>query len=211
MSDKRAKYIILASIIFASIVGISQAQGLFELNDATPITPSTSFGYLGHVSVVLKDSNGIIKAYQQSDNIVVNRGRDCAADLTFDTGLIGDCEFVEWMAIGSSSKDIANTQTNLIDKTTNGNVELFEADRANPPLTKPAVGGAASVITYDKTFTILAADSGETIHETGLFDGESDAFANMFARSVFFLPVPVTTDDQLTVRWTITTVGVNLI
>ena len=94
MSDRRAKYIILAAIVFAGIVGVSQGQGLFDLTDAKPITTTSSLGYLGHVTAIVKDSDGNIKSYHQADNTVVRIGRDCAADLVFGTSLGSDCTFV---------------------------------------------------------------------------------------------------------------------
>ncbi len=210
MSDRRVKYIILASIIFVGIVGISQGQELFELNDVIPVTPTTSFGYLGHVSFILKDPDGNIKAYRQADNTVVDTGRDCAADLVFDTGIIGNCSMVKFMAIGTSTAPIMFSNTNLFDKTTNGNLELFTGEIQPFPDSKPAGSGDNSVLEYQKVFIILAADSGETVGEAGLFDSATEGTANMFARSVFTNPAPVTTDDQLTIRWVITTVGINI-
>jgi len=204
MSDRRVKYIILASIIFVGIVGISQGQGLFELNDAKTIIPNTSFGYFGHVTAVLKDSDGNIKSYMQADNIVGSVGRNCAADLVFDTGIGTDCAMVKFIAIGSSDMSFVFTQTNLFDKTTNGNVELLQSDVIGG-LTDDADGGGDAILTYDKVFIILEADSTESIGETGLFDSASLEDANMFARSTFTPPFPVTTDDELIIRWSIIT------
>ncbi len=206
MSDRRAKYIILASIIFVGIVGVSQGQGLFELNDANSSTPATSYGYLGHVTATLRDSDGNIKAYEQGDNTVVDSGRNCASDILFATGLGSECMMVKFIAIGSSDATIMFDQTNLVAKTTNGNIPLLTAD-INVGLNTVAFGGSAAVLVYDKAITILAADSGEGIGETGLFDSANEGTANMFARHTF-PSIAVTTDDELTIRWTITTVGV---
>ena len=205
MSDRRVKYIILASVIFVGIVGISQGQGLFELNDVNTTTPTASLGYIGHVSVFLKDSDGNIKAYRQGDNTVVNAGRDCASSLLFDTGLGVDCMMVRFMAIGSSDTSVFLTQTALLDQTENGKVFLsLTGDTVNP--TDPAFGGTLAVINFEKKFIILEADSGEQIAETGLFDNSATTTGNMFARHVF-PGIMVTTDDELTIGWRIETVG----
>ena len=198
MSDRRVKYIILASVIFVGIVGISQGQGLFELMDVNHIAPTTtSFGYLGHVSAVLKDSDGNIKAYIQADNTVVNRGRDCAADLVFDTGILEDCGLVKFISIGSSTASILPLNTALGDETTNGKTDLLVTDIT---VTMTGISGNDATLDYQKTFTILVGDSGETIGETGLFDADD----NMFARAVFIPPIPVTTDDKITLQWELT-------
>ena len=204
MSDRRVKYIILASIIFVGIVGMSQGQGLFELNDVNSSTPATSYGYLGHVTATLRDSDGNIKAYEQGDNVVFDRGRDCAADLVFDTGLGTDCAMVRFIAIGSSDSSFVFTQTNLFDKTTNGNVELLTSD-INGMLTDDAGAGGDAVLTYDKIFIISSEDSPGELGETGLFDSSTESTANMFARAVFLPSFPVTEGDELNIRWTITT------
>ncbi len=194
MSDRRVKYIILASIIFVGIVGISQGQGLFELNDVNTITPTASLGYLGHVSVFLKDSDGNIKAYRQGDNTVVHAGRDCAADLVFGTDLGSDCGLVDRMAIGSSGASIGPTNTQLFDEATNGK-ELITSTEFT--LFTTASGGNNPNFHIVKIFTILAGDSGETMREAGLFDGSD----NLFART-FIGPVAVTTGYKLTIDWT---------
>jgi len=210
MSDRRAKYIILASIIFVGIVGISQGQGLFELTDVKPSSTTSSFGYLGHVSVVLKDSDGNIKMYKQVDNTVVRIGRDCAANLVFDAGIVpigaaggGECDLMTLMAIGSSTRPVDTMDTGLFDKTTNGNIQLTVANTiTDGSKTFPADSGGDARLTVIKTFTILEADSPGIIGETGMFDVNN----NMFARTVF--PgggIPVTTDDKLTIEWTLQT------
>jgi len=207
MSDRRAKYIILASIIFVGIVGISHGQGLFELTDVKPSASTTSLGYAGHVSIVLQDSDGNIKLYKQQDNTVVRVGRDCAANLVFNAGItpIGvpafdDCELMIFMAIGSGSAPVDTMDTGLFDKTTNGNILLTIANTSTDPLkTFAAVAGNDATLTVLRTFTILEADSGESIAETGMFDENN----NMFARTALFPPIPVTTDDKLTIEWTL--------
>ena len=207
MSDRRVKYIILASIIFVGIVGISQGQGLFELNDVNIASPGSSLGYLGHVSVFLKDSDGNIKAYRQGDNTVVHAGRDCASSILFGTTLGVDCMQVKFMAIGSSDTSVFLTQTSLIDQTENGKVLLSIPADLDPALTTTgAFGGTLAVINYKKSFIILEGDSGEKIGETGLFDNSATTTGNMFARHVF-PAFSVTEGDEVTIGWRIETVG----
>jgi len=197
MSDRRAKYIILTSVIIVGILGISQAQGLFELTNEKHVLPNTSFGFLGHVTAVVKDSNGNIKSYQQADNTVVNRGRDCAADRIFDTAIIGNCEIVKFMSIGTSTASVLPLNLALADETTNGKTELLVGDIV---LSMTAIGGNDATIDYQRTFTILAGDSGERLSETGLFDSND----NMFARATFIPSIPVTTDDEVLIQWELT-------
>ncbi len=181
-------------VAFVGIFGASQA-GMFALMDANPTTATTTMRYLGHVTAVVSDSNGNIKAYFQTDNLIVDHGRSCTADLVFGTSLRGfTCTIVNVMAIGSSSTPVDATDDDLVDKTTNGNVgsialtDLFEAT-GDPP-------NDDVMFTLSNTFIIDALDSGKSIGEAGLFDSGG----NMFARTLIG-PFPVTTDDKITVNW----------
>jgi len=201
MSDRRVKYIILASIIFVGIVGISQGQGLFELNDAKTIIPKTGLGYLGHVSVFLKDPDGNIKGYYQGDNLVLDRGVNCGSDLVFDTVFVSaTCNFVKYMAIGSSTGQVLGVQTDLLDKTANGN-ELAALSGVVSSETNNPFFSADLVLS--NTFFIDPADNGEAIGEAGLFDSSETGTANIFARTLIGPFTMVTSGSQVTVIWTI--------
>ena len=192
MSDKRAIIALVVVVAFAGIFGASQA-GMFALTDANLTTTATTMRYLGHVTAVVYDSNGNIKSYFQTDNKVVNSGRNCASDLVFGTGIDTDCEFVDHMAIGKATTSVFSTDTDLGDKTSNGNEGPL-----TPTSTTVGNKGADALLTYTNTFEILLADSPLTIAETGLFDVNN----NMFARSPLG-PIPVTTGDKITVAWNV--------
>jgi len=183
-------------VAFAGIFGASQA-GMFALTDANPTT-ATTMRYLGHVTAVVSDSNGNIKSYFQTDNIIVDDGRNCAVDRVFGTNFRGSaCTIVNKMAIGSSSTAVVATDSILVDETENvkeGTTSsgVSAATGVNPPADDV-------MFTLSSTFTILLLDSGESISETGLFDSED----NMFARALIG-PFPVTTGDIITVNWDFT-------
>jgi len=192
-------YIILASIIFVGIVGISHGQGLFELNDVKHIAPKMTLGYSGHVTAILKNSDGTIIGYQQSDNDVMDRGVNCSSDRVFDTTFApGPCNIVRYMAIGSSSINADATQLNLFDKLENGNelALLTGVFGAN-------TGNVSPDLMLINTFTILAADNGDAVAEAGLFDSSSTSTANMFARVNIGPFTMVSTDSQVQIVWTI--------
>lgn len=76
-------------------------------------------GMLGHVEYKLLDEGGNIKAYMQNDNIVVETGKDCAAELLF--GDPGDAFFTKcgatpgvfnYIGIGNGSSNTAIAVTN---------------------------------------------------------------------------------------------------
>jgi len=199
MSDRRVKYIILASIIFVGIVGISQGQGLFELNDANTIIPRTGLGYLGHVTVFLKDPDGNIQGYYQGDNLVLDRGVNCGTDIVFETTFVtGTCNFVRFMGIGSSTVAVDGMETDLLDKTANGNELAFLSNTVAALLP-----GSSADLVLSNTFFIDPADNGEAIGEAGLFDSSETATANIFARTLIGPFTMVTSGSQVTVIWTI--------
>jgi len=207
MSDRRVKYIILASIIFVGIVGISQGQGLFELNNVNSFTPTSSLAYAGHVTVFLKDSGGNIQGYYQTDNILMDKGVNCGMDLVFDSTFAGNtCDIVRFMAIGGSSVSPDPQQTDLFDKTTNGNelatlTAIFSAADPSPP--ESDSDDIAVDLILENSFTILAADGGMAIGEAGLFDGTSTSTSNIFARTVIGPFSMVSTGSIVDVIWTI--------
>ena len=193
MSDKRA-IVLVVVVVFAGIFGASQA-GMFALMDANPTTAATTMRYLGHVTTVVSDSNGNIKAYFQTDNEVVNSGRNCATNLVFGTTIGGSpaCTFVDRMAIGTSSASLDIKKTALVDETDNGKTTALTAT-----VITVALGGVHPVFEYTNTFDIQSGDNGESVGETGLFDSAD----HMFARTLIG-PVPVQTDDKITVTWTL--------
>jgi len=193
MSDKRAEYAVGVVIVLVGIFGASQA-GMFALTDANLTTTTTTMRFLGHVTAVVYDSNGNIKSYFQTDNIVVDDGRNCAADLVFGTTFhTSTCTVVDKMAIGKSSTVLDPTDTKLFSKTDNFNEDVIITD-----LVAATGTGLLDDVMFklSNTFIILSADSGSSISETGLFDSEG----NMFARTLIG-PIGVTAGDKITVNW----------
>ena len=177
-------------VAFAGIFGASQAE-MFALMDANPTTAATTMRYLGHVTAVVSDSNGNIKSYFQTDNEVVNSGRNCATNLVFGTTIGTTCTTVDRMAIGTSSASLDIKKTALVDETDNGKTTALTAT-----VITVALGGVHPVFEYTNTFTIQSGDNGKSVGETGLFDSAN----HMFARTLIG-PVPVQTDDKITVTW----------
>jgi len=158
---------------------------------------SESSGMLGHIELVAKDSDGNIKAYRQTDNIIVNVGKSCAAIHIFGvptgsngTGTACGGQLVNpfnLMAIGTSTTAAQATDTALVaqvgSRVNNGTMTLINST-ANAPY----------VILQD-TFRPNAA-----IAEAGIFDSATGG--HMFARQQF-TPISLGATDTLTVTWRI--------
>lgn len=91
---KRITSIVLFASIFAVAVGTLGLSG----NSATLMISAAAqtpeeVGMLGHVEYKLMDEFGDIKAYMQNDNVVVQDGKDCAAQNIFTNsqGQVGNC------------------------------------------------------------------------------------------------------------------------
>ena len=194
MSDKRAIIALVVVVAFAGIFGASQA-GMFALADANLTTTTATMRYLGHVTAVVYDSNGNIKSYFQTDNLIVDDGRNCATDLVFGTSFhTASCTIVDKMAIGKSSTPVdPETDTALGSETANGKEGLTIKDL----VAATGTGLLDDVMfTLSNTFIIQSADSGQSIGETGLFDSSG----NLFARTLIG-PVGVSTGDKVTINW----------
>ena len=70
-----------------SLIAIS-AGVTYALTQTIIAQPSSKLGesgafMMGHITAVVRDDNGVIKAYRQADNAIVNRGLESLADQLF--------------------------------------------------------------------------------------------------------------------------------
>jgi len=203
MSDKRATY-----AIGAVLVGLALVFGLMTaVPTSTNTVYSTALGIAGHAEVVLKDTDGNIKAYQQSDNVIVINGQDCAADLLFgfegtgtglcDSGEGNEAQF-RFIAIGEGTSTETDDNTSLDSElsTLTRTGTLSESAAA----TKGA-GGTGAMKTIVGTFT-LTGDT--TVSEVGLFDTTTSNSAEMFSHIYLGTPISAGDGDTITITYKIT-------
>ena len=195
MSDKRATYVIGAvAAALALTLGLITAVPASS-NIAVNTTP---FNMVGHAEVVLKDSDGYVKAYRQSDNVVVLNGQNCSADLLFGVFEAGglcdgaEAEFTD-IRIGSDTNDpAAATDTQLTaDLGFTGTGELISED--------PATTNTGAIKTIEGTFVLTGAT---TVGEVGLFDAPGLG-SDMFSRISLSTPITAGTDDTVTITYEI--------
>ena len=187
---------------------------------------------IGHVTYELRGADGNIKHYSQSDNVIVDRGTDCAATAIFDTDdalcpLAGNGGFA-FIAIGNATGLTSTTPlSSTVDialLTTDGGFVNFgdpnfpnagdEIDRsvyidASITEANSAIGDVTTVSIASPQFQFLdLGPSGTVITQSGLFDSGTLRTDNMFSAK----DVPGTTGsglavsnaDTLSVTWTIT-------
>ena len=182
-------------VLFAGVLAV--AMGTITLNgiSATPLmtvgTQQTNdiVGMLGHVEYAVRDNEGFMKAYKQTDNIVVETGKDCVARLVFenstDPGKCNNENEFQHIAIGNftvTGSAVNATMTHLDD----GNSALADcaesgsssgAEMSRKTVTvafQSATGGTGTVVTLDtsvgNTAFTFDQDNATTVFQSGVFD-----------------------------------------
>lgn len=167
-----------------------------EKSDAASIT--------GHIIVTAYDADGNIKAYRQTDNLIVDSGKNCAPVLLFGATSPTSCysanavgSAYNIIAVSTITTDPAATDTALTGQiTTNG---LAKAAASSVTVTIPALLGTStsSETTLTKAFSVTGSS---TVGSAGLLN--NDATVKMFAGKSF-TPISVINGDTLTVTWKI--------
>jgi len=112
---KRITSIVLFASIFAVAAGTLGFSGISTTSLMTSAVPQTqeNFGMLGHVEYLVLDEMGNIKAYMQNDNVVVETGKDCAAQNIFGIlfpvgGCITGAGDFTYIGIGNGTVDASS-------------------------------------------------------------------------------------------------------
>ena len=208
-------FALVASGLVGSNLLSAQPSGLVA-QDTTP--SSDGMKITGHVTTFATDANGQIKAYRQTDNLVVNVGKDCVTRLLFGgapgtgrglgTGTstcIGGLNS-PWtvIAVGNRSATVtpATTDHRLVNEpngTNNGlNRQLGTVSYTN------ATGSASSSTVIQTTFGPLSGLSagGTQVTESGLFNSTTITASGLFAHQAIS-SIALNNGDSLTIKWTI--------
>ena len=201
MNTKLLVPFIVAVVAISGILLSTSSIG--PSSQASKLSDSPMF--LGHIELVAKDTNGNIKAYRQTDNLVVNTGKSCAAVAIFGLptngsqttacGGVSTNKFTQ-IAIGVATAAPAAGDLALGSQTggraTNGTYSLVNG-------TTGALGASATNPFYSiqTTFHPTAVN----IAEAGIFDAGTNG--HMFAHQQF-TAISLAASDTLTVTWRIT-------
>ncbi|HXW02887.1 MAG TPA: hypothetical protein VD651_01305 [Nitrosarchaeum sp.] len=189
---KNIAFVMLSVAVIASSGTYAALQNV----QATTAPVQTESGaVMGHVEVVVTDADGNIKAYRQSDNAILDAGKDAIADEIFATALsaatTADFTYIEVDTDGTAA---AETQTALIGVATCARVQ------DTTPTGNSATNGEVSIV-IDATFAGSGSGCAATFQEAGLFNASTSG--DMMARNTF-TSVTLTTADSLAITWTIT-------
>jgi len=167
---------------------------------------------IGHVTYEVRGMDGQIKHYFQSDNVITNKGKDCAAVAIFGTGVPTDCEnpgIFAYIAIGNSTDAIEPPPVGEIalDTSADNGGEMDRSGLIVADIAPATVGGTVVSIATATPFEFKYLGSPTKVTQSGLFDDGADESGNMFSiRNIS--PgtggLEVTNADTLSVTWTIT-------
>ena len=187
--------------IAVGMVGINEVSANpLAVSDSAKSNSGEKSTFLGHIIVTVRDQEGNIKAYRQTDNIVTAGGHNCAANLLFGTAFAnctGPATF-QYIGLTNATFTPAAGDTTITNEQVNGGMQrqagTISAAQVATSGTNSAIAQIAKTFTYSGT-------SSRTVSGSGLFDASSAG--NMFADHTFST-VTLNTNDQLTVQWQIT-------
>lgn len=206
---------LILGVSLAVVAGLfgSTIFGVSDSNNSAQTSASASGLITGHVTTTLRDADGNIKEYRQSDNTIVNNGENCVAKMLFGssptvagtsvcTGSITDG--FRYVGIGNYTTAVNGTNTTLGNEysSAKGVASLARGGAATVTMTNStgATGSSASVL-ISKQFTSSQA-AAQIVQESALFNSTSVASGGMFARQTFS-SITMNNGDSLTVAWTV--------
>ena len=213
---KNAKNIgMLTAVVFAiGMVGFNLSDGTIALQNDAPASTMEAASIMGHMEIIHTDVDGNIISYQQTDNAIVNEGRNCVAVLLF--GPLGNttCDdqspgiyTVVGIGNGTLPSGGDTTQSDL-------GTEIADNNMARADATVTVSQQSASVATSDPAVARVSAQftwlgfTTNTVNQAGLFNQTTTgATSGTFALKDFPSAVAMNTNDQLTVNWDITIDG----
>lgn len=186
-------------VLFAAIAAVAMTTiGLTGVS-ASPLMvaslPQSEEGMvmLGHVEYTVFGADGLVKAYNQADNLVVADGKDCVANRVFGiTPAAGLCGHsgngaMTYIAIGNDTSVAVATSEQQLSSSSPGNCASTSVDGemarklVTPTIQTGATGSAGTIVTLEvaNPFTFSgssnATGSGTTIHQSGIFNADQVA------------------------------------
>jgi hypothetical protein len=199
----------LAMILIGVVV--MSTSGVYSLTQSAQTQTSSGTTeqplILGHIEAIVKDPNGNIKAYRQTDNLVVTNGLNATVNQLFANSLQPTTNAAvskfNWVGVGTSSTAAAYQQIDL---------QAVRGSHHSGTVTQIALGsggtgsgmGAQIVANWGAGILANSSSTSTTINEAALFDGNANATSNIYARQVISPGISMGTADTLQVTWKIT-------
>ena len=164
-------------------------------------------GLMGHVILEAKDSQGHIKAYRQTDNLIFNGGANCIGKLVFGTtsnvtNALGGCNTFHYLAVGTNattpvvgSRNFASFLTELTG------TSRVDAAGTNLGVTNSTGSGAAAAAVSSIGNTVTIGATGGSVTTVGLADTVTSNAGDLFSRVQLGSPIAVNPADTIKVTW----------
>ena len=198
--------------MLVAIVAVASG-GFFTLVEqdiqATPSGTSEQGRIMGHVTLVLTDEDGNVKAYRQTDNAVHDDGFNQIIDDAFGTSACVGCEVTtanfDIIGIGTGSPGATSTNdlgtpaatATLCDRIADQTGANSVTDSFLVTISASFGGGTSTADRDDASCQVA-------VTEAGLFNNAADATGQMFAAQGFSAINIASATDELTVTWELT-------
>lgn len=194
------------TVIVAVSAGMLGSFGIFTIDsgvDNASSTSTESANLKGHIVLVVKDSEGNIKEYQQTDNIVTAAGKECVMEKLWGVATACPASIGTFTGIALSSAtfaEVASTANEIAVSAIEGLLSGNGFDRTQGGVTNSVdpTGLTNGIVTVSHTFTAGIAQS---VVSAALFETTG---STVFAAKAFDSTVDLASSDTLTVTWNIT-------
>ena len=186
----------ISIIVIVGVFGFLLGSfGIISSNTDTSLQTDSVFA-VGHLQLILKDADGSITQYIQTDNLILDSGFNTMADLVFsgiDFNTGGLDQQFNILALGNSSQTETEGDTGLIETHIDcpGTIATITGN--------PSSGGSGTLVILNVTFNGSDGCTGtflEAVIQNDLTDGEA------LSRQVFS-PITLEDNDSLGVEWII--------
>jgi hypothetical protein len=201
---------VLMGIVAMSTGGVyalTQEMQTTESTQATTTVGQEMPVILGHLQIVAKDKDGNIKAYRQTDNVVVSNGINETINYLFGTGTqtVTDATAgnFKYVGVGTSATAVSYKDLALGSQQSSKQLGTVTAITANGGTGM----GAQIAATWAAGKLNNNTGSPVNIQEAGLFDNPTNstngAASNMYSHQTFSA-IAINSGDSLSVTWKIT-------
>ena len=212
---------LILGVSLAVVAGLfgSTIFGITDSNNSAQTSASATGLITGHVITTLRDSDGNIKEYRQSDNLIVNQGENCVLKMLFSgSGGSGTGTNVcvgqntagfRIIQLGNSSQTVQSSDYKLGGpyNATSGVPSLVPKVATTVTWTNSTGSGSGTTAQAVLAATFTSTQTAQqTVSESGLFNSTDDSTNALFARQTF-TGISMNNGDSLTVQWTINVGG----
>lgn len=193
------------------MIGVNIADGTFTVSDKTSDVYQETGMFSGHLEIIHTDADGNILTYLQTDNAIISKGENCAAQDLFGgtaggtgaTSCPSDPGIFDVIALTNTAAAGVDALT-LTGELTGSGLDRLAASSVAATTTAAGLG-VDNITRLSVTFTNTGGS--QDVSGSGLFNQTTLAGSAIFAQKDFGTSVTLATSDQLTVNWDITTGG----